>query len=73
MDKTARTSEEGSRQLLYAALGPDPEKLDSQDVTNVMRGAYIANVNVIDPHPVVKTEAGVELQQRIWVSRMIFR
>ena len=70
LEKTARTAEEGSRQLLYAALGPDPTKLDSDETTSVMRGAYVSNVEVVAPHPILETEAGAELQRRIWVSHV---
>ena len=68
LDKTARTAEEGSRQLLWAALGPDPTQLDSAEVTKAMRGAYVANLELIEPSSVLKTEAGSALQQRLWVS-----
>lgn len=69
LDKTARTSEEGSRQLIWASVGPDPKQLDSAEVTNVMRGAWAGPcLALTDPHPVFKTEAGAALQQRLWVS-----
>lgn len=33
-----------------------------------MRGAYVANLELIVPSSVFKTEAGSALQQRLWVS-----
>ena len=69
--KTARTSEEGSRQLLYASLGPDPTKLDSSEATQLFRGAYIADQDVSDTSPWVTSEDGAKVQERLWVSRSL--
>ena len=41
-----RTSEQGSRQLLYAALGPDGK---DGDHVRFMRGAYVSCVSVREP------------------------
>ena len=71
LDKTARTPEEGSRQLLWASLGPDLAKLDDVEVTKVMRGAYTANVEVIEANAVFKTDKGKALQQRLWVRSLV--
>ena len=71
LDKTTRTPEEGSRQLLWASLGPDPTKLDDAEVTKIMRGAYAANVEIIEVNAVFKTEKGKVLQQRLWVRSLV--
>ena len=41
LEKTARTPEEESRQLVSFAIGPDPTKLDEADVVKAVKSAYI--------------------------------
>ena len=57
----AFTTEEGSRQLVYAALGgkDDPDK---------MRGAYVSMGAVQEVSDYVLGEEGGKVQERIWVS-----
>lgn len=66
--QTARTTEEGGRQLIYAALGPDPAQLDSIEATWKMRGAYVVDAEIGEPSSFVKSDDGAALQERIWVS-----
>ncbi|EKM54523.1 uncharacterized protein PHACADRAFT_185441 [Phanerochaete carnosa HHB-10118-sp] len=58
-----RTAEQGSRQILYAALGPDGR--DGHHV-RYMRGVYVAHSVVSEPGDYVISREGVELQERIW-------
>ena len=69
----ARTAEEGSRQLLYAALGPDPAHLDSLEATTAFRGGYIADAETQGPSEWVQSEDGAKLQGRIWVRSTVFQ
>ena len=68
-EKTARTSEEGSRQLLFSAIGPDPSKLDDAEALKILRGGYVTNNGVGNPSAWVLSEEGAEVQERAWVSR----
>jgi hypothetical protein len=62
LDRTiASTSEEGSRQLVYAAVG---EKADEKK----MRGAFISWGRVEEVSDFVLSEEGTKVQDRIWVS-----
>ena len=61
LDKTvAHTSEEGSRQLVYAAVGG---KTDEKN----MRGAYISGSRVDEVSDFVLSAEGTKVQDRIWV------
>jgi len=62
--KKARTSEEGSRQLIFASVGPNPKELDSG--LDVFKGAYIASNEVEPPSSWVRTEEGSEVQGKVW-------
>lgn len=54
------TAEEGSRTLLYAALGGKNEE---------MRGAYVEQVREVrEPSNFIVDEQGVKIQERLWVS-----
>lgn len=64
--KIARTSEEGSRQLIFAALGPDPKYPDSSEHVDVLKGAYIQHNAVSSPSDWVKSEEGQQVQSRLW-------
>jgi retinol dehydrogenase-12 len=57
----ARTSEEGGRQLVYAAVG----KRNNEDD---MKGAYISNTAVVEPSDFVISEEGRMMQDNVWVS-----
>lgn len=60
------TAEQGSRQLVWAALGPDGQ--DGPHVKPLMSGAYIAVAQVKQPSDFVTSKTGWELQEKIWVS-----
>ena len=64
----ARSTEEGSRQLVYATVGPDITKLNSAEAMREMRGAYVADAEASDPSPWVLSEDGSKLQEKIWAS-----
>lgn len=68
--KRARTAEEGSRQLLYASLGPDATNLDSTELTQPLRGGYVEDQEASSPSPWATSEDGAKLQARIWVRSM---
>ncbi|KAF8549693.1 NAD(P)-binding protein [Imleria badia] len=55
----ARTSEEGGRQLVYAAVG----KRNNEDD---MKGAYISNTAVVEPSDFVISEEGRMMQDNVW-------
>jgi hypothetical protein len=57
----ARTSEEGSRQLVWAAVGGT----GSEDT---LRGAYISTSEVQEPSDTVLGDEGRNLQNKFWVS-----
>lgn len=56
----ARTSEEGSRQLVWAALG-------GQDKPDDLRGAYISLAQVAEPSDYVIGAEGQNAQKKLWV------
>ncbi|EKM54524.1 uncharacterized protein PHACADRAFT_258435 [Phanerochaete carnosa HHB-10118-sp] len=58
-----RTAEQGSRQILYAALGPDGH---DGNHSRYLRGMYVAHSEVSEPGDYVISREGVELQERIW-------
>ncbi|KAG6377880.1 hypothetical protein JVT61DRAFT_14666 [Boletus reticuloceps] len=55
----ARTSEQGSRQLVYAAIG----ERDSEDH---MKDAYVSNAGVAEPSNFVMSEKGKTMQDDFW-------
>ncbi|KDQ57850.1 hypothetical protein JAAARDRAFT_35543 [Jaapia argillacea MUCL 33604] len=59
----AWTSEEGSRQLVWAALGPAQ---DNEEVEEKMRGGYISDNGIREPSDFVLGESGREREVRIW-------
>ncbi|TFK54200.1 hypothetical protein OE88DRAFT_1163454 [Heliocybe sulcata] len=61
IELVAWTSEEGARQLVFAALGPvDPAEVDS------IRGAYISENAILEPSDFVISKEGKECEDRIW-------
>ncbi|EPQ59201.1 NAD P-binding protein [Gloeophyllum trabeum ATCC 11539] len=58
---TAWTSEEGSRQLLWAALGP-PNPAD----TDKIRGAFVSGNHIEEPSDFVLSKEGKDAQDRLW-------
>jgi retinol dehydrogenase 12 len=57
----AHTSEQGSRQLVWAAIGGKGRE-------NELRGAYIAEADVQEPNDNVISEDGKRAQDRLWVG-----
>ncbi|KAF8159860.1 short-chain dehydrogenase [Crassisporium funariophilum] len=55
----ARTSEEGARQVIWAALG-GKEKLDE------LRGAYVSHMRVAEPSDYVISKEGAYAQDKLW-------
>jgi len=64
MLKLARTTEEGSRQLIFAPIGPNPNELDSGLDTS--KGAYVSSYEIEPVGAWVWDEEGVDVQCRIW-------
>ena len=60
-----RSAEQGARQLLHAALGPDGA--DGEHV-EFFRGAYVSANAVREPSDFVLSKAGREVQDTVWVS-----
>ncbi|EKM53475.1 uncharacterized protein PHACADRAFT_175903 [Phanerochaete carnosa HHB-10118-sp] len=64
LDETiGRTSEEGARQLVWAALGPDGKESER---ALELRGAYVSTAAVGQPGEYVLSEEGNIVQERIW-------
>ncbi|KAH8079435.1 hypothetical protein BXZ70DRAFT_960958 [Cristinia sonorae] len=64
--RNARTSEEGSRQLVIASVGPDPRKLDDLEVTTVMDGGFVSDSEVEEVSEWVRSEEGREAQKKVF-------
>lgn len=61
MEKTlALTAEQGSRQIVFAAIG-------GGEYADHLRGAYISRSDVVDPSDFVLSKEGEEAQHKIWV------
>lgn len=58
----ARTSEQGARQLVWAAIGGEKGKEDE------LRGAYVSFASVAEPSDFVIGEEGKVVQEKLWVS-----
>ncbi len=56
----AFTAEEGSRQLVYAAVG-------GSDREEQMRGAFVSKSDIAEPSDFTLTEEGKVMQNRYWV------
>lgn len=63
----ARTAEEGSRQLIWAALGPDGKEGEH---VKQLRGAYTSWNAAREPSNFVISKKGKEAEDRIWVSAL---
>ena len=57
----ARTSEQGSRQLIWACIG-------GKDNIDQLRGAYISSTQVREPSDFVVNEEGKRAQTKLWVN-----
>lgn len=62
-----RTAEHGSRQLIWAALGPDGK---DGEHTRFLNGAYVSTLEVREPSDYVLSKEGHDTQDRIWVSNI---
>ena len=58
------TSEQGSRQLVYSAIG-------ERDNEDHMKGAFVNNTDVVEPSDFVLSEEGQKMQDNVWVSRCV--
>ncbi len=61
-----RTAEEGARQIVWGALGPDGR--DGPHVRYAMSGSYTSLATVQRASEYVVSQAGYEAQERLWVS-----
>jgi retinol dehydrogenase-12 len=59
----AWTPEQGSRNLLFAALAGSEDKDEEEN----FRGAFISRFNTAQFSPFVRSEEGREVQERLWV------
>ena len=57
----ARTTEQGSRQLIWACIG-------GNDNIEELRGAYISSMHVQEPSDSVISEEGKRAQAKLWVN-----
>ena len=57
----ARTTEQGSRQLIWACIG-------GKDNVDQLRGAYISSMHVQEPSDFVVSEEGKRAQTILWVN-----
>ena len=60
----ARTTEEGSRQLIWACIG-------GKDNVDQLRGAYISSMHVQEPSDFVISEEGKLSQTKLWVNNYL--
>lgn len=63
-----RTAEEGSRMLVFAAVGPDGK---DGGHARAMRGGYLATLEIREPSDFVVSKEGHDAQEKIWVSKII--
>ncbi|KAK7458156.1 hypothetical protein VKT23_010064 [Stygiomarasmius scandens] len=69
----AFTAEEGSRQLVYGALGGrDGDDTKQEDVEKKMRGGYVIMSELAEVSDFVLSEDGKKLEGRIWASSSYF-
>ncbi|EPQ57033.1 NAD P-binding protein [Gloeophyllum trabeum ATCC 11539] len=59
------TSEEGSRQILYGALGP-PGAVEDPSAVDKIKGGYVSWNEIVEPSDFVLSDAGKESGDRIW-------
>jgi len=58
----ARTAEEGSRNLVWGAVGGAGREFE-------LRGAYVSNANLDEVSDYALSDEGAVVQARIWVRR----
>lgn len=61
----ARSSEEGSRQLIWAAVGPESA---TREEMKKLHGQYVHNTKIEQVSEWVRTEEGGLVQERVFVS-----
>ena len=61
-----RTPEQGARQLVWAALGPDGK--EGPHLRQTMNGAYVSIAEVREPSDYAISKEGWEAQEKLWVS-----
>lgn len=61
----AWSTERGSRQLIFAALG-------NQDKLDELKGAYITSSKIVEPSDYVISDEGAKVQKQLWV-RSLYR
>ena len=64
----AKTAEQGSRPLLWAALGPDGK--DGEHVEEI-KGAFVLNAAVRESSDFVISAEGKVAQDKAWVSQVV--
>ena len=64
----AKTSEEGSRSVIYAALGPEGA---TRDELKILRGGYVSEAKLDEASEWVLTEDGKWAQEEAWVSALL--
>ncbi|KAL4250005.1 NAD(P)-binding domain superfamily protein [Abortiporus biennis] len=64
--KLARTAEEGSRQLIYAALAPTPEDEAKGIHLDAFKGAFLSQTAIAQPSEWVLSEEGKKVQDGLW-------
>ena len=60
----ARSSEQGSRQLIWASIG-------GKDNIDQLRGAYISSMQIQEPSDFVISEEGKRAQTKLWVNNYL--
>jgi retinol dehydrogenase-12 len=60
----ARSSEQGSRQLIWASIG-------GKDNIDQLRGAYISSMHIQEPSDFVVGEEGKRAQTKLWVNNYL--
>ena len=60
----ARTTEQGSRQLVWACIG-------GKDNIDQLRGAYISSMHIQEPSDSVVSEEGKRAQTKLWVKNYL--
>lgn len=61
----ARSSEEGSRQLIWAAVGPENATVEE---VKKLHGQYVHNTAIEQPSEWTRSEEGKVVQEKVWVS-----
>ncbi|KAL4250016.1 hypothetical protein ABKN59_005941 [Abortiporus biennis] len=64
--KLARTAEEGSRQLIYAALAPTTQDESKGIHLDDFRGAFLSQTSIAEPSEWVLTEEAKKVQEGLW-------